>query len=244
MRTIEFIYDRDCPNVEGARAALREALRGAGLAPQWQEWDRADAQAPGYARSYGSPTILVDGRDIAGMEPSEAPSCRIYRHERGSTRGIPDRKLILTAMQNTTKPAKRVGGRMPALAALPAVGGALLPKLTCAACWPAYTALLGALGIEFADYTPYLLPVTMIALAVALFGLGWRARSRRGFGPLTLGIIASMVIVIGKFTFDSDTVAWIGAAVLIGATVWNLWPRHARTGNCGACCATETTENR
>ena len=41
MPTIEFIYDRDCPNVEGARAALRDALLALMRTPTWQEWDRA-----------------------------------------------------------------------------------------------------------------------------------------------------------------------------------------------------------
>jgi len=233
MPTIEFIYDRDCPNVEGARVELRRALQTAALKTSWQEWNRADEHAPEYVRAYGSPTILVDGKDIAGMPPGDASACRIYRNEQGNTRGIPDTQLILAALTNT-KPVAH--GRLQALAALPAVGGAVLPKLTCAACWPAYTALLGALGIEFVDYTPYLLQITVAALTVALFGLGWRAKARGGFGPLALGIAASAVILIGKFTFDSDVAAYGGAAALVGATVWNLWPRR-RTA-CGACCTT------
>ncbi len=236
MPTIEFIYDRDCPNVEGARTALRNALSALKHALVWQEWDRADQHAPEYVRAYGSPTILVDGKDIVGMEPSDAPSCRIYRNERGNTRGVPNPELILTAMQNTSETKKLAGGRMPALAMLPAVGGALLPKLTCAACWPAYAALLSALGVEFVDYTPYLLPITVVALGVALFGLGWRAHARRGYAPLLIGVIASIVILVGKFGLDSDVAAYLGAATLIGATVWNLWPRRERAG-CGACCA-------
>lgn len=239
MPTIEFIYDRDCPNVEDARIALRDALLALKRTPIWQEWDRADEHAPHYVRAYGSPTILVDGKDIAGMPPGDASACRIYRNEQGNTRGIPDTQLILAALRE--KPENRLSASgMRMLSALPAVGGALLPKLTCAACWPAYTALLGALGIEFVDYTPYLLPITTAALAVALFGLGWRAKSRRGFGPLALGIAASAVILVGKFAFDSDTTAYTGAAVLIGATVWNLWPLRTGAGRCGACCTAET----
>ncbi len=243
MPTIEFIYDRDCPNVEPARAALRDALSTLKRAAVWQEWDRADKHAPEYVRAYGSPTILVDGKDIAGMPPGDASACRIYRNEQGNTRGIPDTQLILAALQEKSRGGKPAG-MMRTLSALPAVGGALLPKLTCAACWPAYTALLSALGVEFVDYTPYLLPITVAALAIALFGLGWRAHARRGFGPLALGIVASAVIVIGKFAFDSDTTAYIGAAVLIGATVWNLWPRRANAGNCGACCTAEATGSK
>ena len=236
MPTIEFIYDRDCPNVEGARTALRDALRALKRTQVWQEWDRADQHAPEYVRAYGSPTILVDGKDIAGMPPGDASACRIYRNEHGNTRGVPDSQLILAAMQ-TSGNGKPAGGKMRALAMLPAVGGALLPKLTCAACWPAYAALLSALGVEFVDYTPYLLPITVVALGVALFGLGWRAHARRGYAPLLVGVIASIVILVGKFGLDSDIAAYLGAAALIGATVWNLWPRRRAAETCGACCA-------
>lgn len=226
MPTIEFIYDRDCPNVEGARAALRDALSPLKRTLVWQEWDRADRKAPAYVRAYGSPTILVDGKDIASMPPGDASACRVYRNERGNTRGIPDNQLILAAVQQTSGNGKRASGRMRALA--------MLPKLTCAACWPAYAALLSALGVEFVDYTPYLLPITVTALGVALFGLGWRAHARRGYAPLTVGVIASIVILVGKFGLDSDIAAYLGAVALISATVWNLWPTRR------ACCATTT----
>ncbi|OFZ91162.1 MAG: hypothetical protein A2W21_15090 [Betaproteobacteria bacterium RBG_16_66_20] len=56
---MEFIYDRDCPNGEGARAALRDAVRALKRTQVWQEWDRADASVPEYVRAYGSPTILL-----------------------------------------------------------------------------------------------------------------------------------------------------------------------------------------
>jgi hypothetical protein len=48
-------------------------------------------------------------------------------------------------------------------AAVPVLGAALLPKVVCAACWPAYTAALGAAGIEFFNYTPYIVPLTSFA---------------------------------------------------------------------------------
>ena len=46
MRKIELIYDNDCPNVEPARRALRDALSTLGLPLDWKEWDRADPQSP------------------------------------------------------------------------------------------------------------------------------------------------------------------------------------------------------
>lgn len=76
MPTVEFIYDRDCPNVEVARENLRRAFVEAGLPSRCQEWDRADADAPAHARRWGSPTVLVNGRDVAGAVASEAANCR------------------------------------------------------------------------------------------------------------------------------------------------------------------------
>lgn len=58
-------------------------------------------------------------------------------------------------------------------------GLALLPKLTCPVCWPAYTALLSSVGINFVDY-PYLLPTLTTFLAIALWALSYRAATRRG----------------------------------------------------------------
>ncbi len=238
MPSIEFIYDLDCPNVEGARQALRSALRLSGLTEQWREWNRADTAAPGHVRQYGSPTILVNGRDISGVRPAAAPSCRIYTDSAGHGRGIPPVDAIRQALEGT---GTNAGGRGSLVSALPAIGVALLPKLTCAACWPAYAALLGAMGVNFVDYTPWLLPVTATLLGLTLATLAWRAGRRRGYGPLWLGIAAAAVILVGKFAYQSDETAYAGAAVLLAAAVWNVWPRRRAEFSCPACESTSST---
>lgn len=82
---VELIHDADCPNTGRARAALRQAFAASGLVPAWTEWDRADPRCPVYARGYGSPTILVNGRDVVGDGPGEgAPSCRLYADHAGA----------------------------------------------------------------------------------------------------------------------------------------------------------------
>lgn len=98
MPQIEFIYDRDCPNVEDARIQLRLALGQSGLPATWQEWEHSDPASPAYARLYGSPSILIAGNDIAGEPPSENPSCRIYANTPGRNRGVPDASLINSAL--------------------------------------------------------------------------------------------------------------------------------------------------
>lgn len=225
MSKIEFIYDRDCPNIEDARAQLRLALQQSGLPAEWQEWEHNNPASPAYARLYGSPTVLVAGQDITGDSPSGDPSCRIYANTQGRNRGVPDATLIRAAlqrhMQSTPPPARR----LQFAALLPAIGAALLPKLTCPVCWPAYAAVLSALGVSFIDYTPYLLPLTMAFLAITLAMLAWRPR--RGYAPLVLGVVASAVVLVGKFLFDSDVAVYSGVALLVGASMWNAWPKKS-----------------
>ena len=80
---VELIWSADCPNVETARTRLRRALDRVGAPASWEEWDRDDPGAPDYVRQYGSPTILVDGRDVGGEEahPTGADCCRVYADE-------------------------------------------------------------------------------------------------------------------------------------------------------------------
>lgn len=120
-------------------------------------------------------------------------------------------------------------------AMLPTIGVALLPKLTCPACWPAYAGLLSSLGIGFVDYTPYLVPFTMAFLAISLSTMIYKARSRHGYRPLLLGLVAGAVLMVGKFGYDSDIAMYIGLAILVIASLWNTWPRKPATGNCAAC---------
>ena len=233
MPKIEFLYEKTCPNVADARDVLRAALMQAGLPAHWQEWEHSDPAAPDHARRYGSPTILVDGLDVAGEPPGDEPSCRIYAHEAGRQRGVPSLDLILRAL-NTPSPAN--GNRITrrgaqTLAFLPAAGAALLPKLSCPACWPAYAALLSSLGVGFVDYTPWLFPATVMFLAFTLALLAWRPR--RSYWPLILGLGASAVVLIGSFAFDSESAVYAGIALLAGASAWNAWP--ARRAACPAC---------
>jgi len=233
MPKIEFIYEQSCPNVADARAQLRLALEQSGLPAHWQEWEHNDPKSPAYARRYGSPSILVDGEDVSGEPVSEdvqssagtaAPNCRIYTNTQGRNRGVPDATLIRTALENCMEnsTSSLPAGRIQLASLLPAVGAALLPKLTCPACWPAYAALLSALGVGFIDYTPYLLSLTLVFLGVTLAILAWRPR--RGYAPLVLGLFAAAVMLIGKFFFDSDIATYAGVALLVGASTWNAWP--------------------
>lgn len=223
MPNVEFIYEKTCPNIEAARRRLIEAFGIAGMRSVWSEWEVSDPRAPSHLRTYGSPTILVDGRDIAGLSAEQAQSCcRIYALQ-GEERGVPPLDMIVAAL--TASPREPRGMKLNA-AMLPSIGAALLPKLTCPACWPAYAGLLSSLGVGFFDYTPYLMPLTGFFLFIAVFALAYKADRRRGYLPFALGTAGALLVMIGKFGFDSDYAMWAGLSVLIGASVWNTWPRR------------------
>lgn len=67
MPRVELIYESGCAQLVAARAAIRSALTVAGFPLMWQEWDRAESEAPSYARAYPSPTVLVAGREVTGQ---------------------------------------------------------------------------------------------------------------------------------------------------------------------------------
>ncbi len=98
---VELVYDRDCPNVEAARAHLRQAFVQIGESPEWQEWDRESADAPAYVKQYGSPTVLIDGRDVAGTgTEAESNCCRVYARADGRLQGVPPVEEIQAALRD------------------------------------------------------------------------------------------------------------------------------------------------
>ena len=230
---IELIYQASSPTRRG-RGPLSERLSAALVASPCGQSGSATRRGPQRTRGpYGSPTILVEGRDVLGAVPGDGgASCRLY----GSGReGVPPVSAIVSALESVSAGRARSGWSR-ALAMLPGAGIALLPVGACPACWPAYAGLLGSLGLGFLLDSSYLLPLTGLFLVMALVALGYRAAGRRGYGPLAVGVGAATAIMIGKFALASSAILYLGLAFLIGASIWNTWPlRAARTGSCGNC---------
>lgn len=103
MPKIELIYDADCPNVDRARARLREAIDALGQDLEWTEWVSDDPALPSYAIGHGSPTILVDGCDVSLGSP-RGRSYRGYEQPDGSLDSAPPRESIIAALRPSTKP--------------------------------------------------------------------------------------------------------------------------------------------
>ncbi len=99
MKTVELITDPDCPNVEATRTQLRRALAALDLPVEWEEWDRASPDAPAHALRYGSPTVLVNGRDVVGDgTEADANCCRVYTDADGGLQGTPSVEAIKAAL--------------------------------------------------------------------------------------------------------------------------------------------------
>jgi hypothetical protein len=237
MLSVELIYFPGCPNVAEARSHLARAFAEAKLTPRWSEFRTDDPDLPGHARGYGSPTIFVNGRDVTGAAPNDsAEACRLYSDETGRRSGIPSLASIVGALMKVQRAHEPIRPWRRNLALLPGFGFALLPKLACPACWPAYAGILGSLGLGFLIGTRWLLPLTATFLAVAVGVLAYRAPARHGLRPFALGIAAAGLVLAGKFAFDRDPAMYGGLALLVTASIWNTWPVRGPSGaSCPAC---------
>jgi mercuric ion transport protein len=108
MPRVELLYDDDCPNVDLARSNLRQAFGLAGLTPNWSEHRIGPAGAPARLRGYGSPTVLVDGADVAGVAAGDDQCCRVY-DAGGQMSKAPATDLIADALRKSAIPQDRGG---------------------------------------------------------------------------------------------------------------------------------------
>lgn len=86
--------------------------------------------------------------------------------------------------------------------------------------------------------TAYLLPLTATFLVVAVGSLAFRSRRRNGYGPFAFGTVAALLLLAGKFIFQSNPAMYVSAGLLFAASVWNAWPRRTAASNSAA--STET----
>lgn len=234
---IELVYDQDCPNIRDTRCNLMIALVATGWPVEWTEWNQSDPGAPERVRRFGSPTILVDGADIVGGQGlHEGRFCRMYRRADQQICGVPPPDLIAAALPKRTRPPAKVGSWLRKLTPVPSVGIALLPKLACPACWPAYAGWLSTVGLGFLISGTNLFRLTAGCLALALGAIAFQAFARRRSGPLILAAIAAVGIVIGKFVVNSSTALYMSASVFVCASVLNAWPIRTKVAaGCHEC---------
>ena len=78
---VEILYVAECPSHPATVKLVREVLGSQGLAADIQEVLVADERMANKLRFCGSPTVRINGRDVAGMTAEAqnfALSCRLY----------------------------------------------------------------------------------------------------------------------------------------------------------------------
>jgi hypothetical protein len=100
---LQLLYFQGCPNVELSRelaASVVADYPGVVL-------DELDVQArttPEELRSWGSPTFLLGGQDIAGGTPSGS-CCRLYDQHHPDSRGVPSEEMLRRALDQVNDSA-------------------------------------------------------------------------------------------------------------------------------------------
>lgn len=97
---LQLLYFDGCPNVELARVCAQSVLEDF-PSIKLEEVDVRAAATPPELQKWGSPTLLLAGRDIAGESPAGA-CCRLYDSHHPDSRGVPSPDLIRRALRDVS----------------------------------------------------------------------------------------------------------------------------------------------
>lgn len=122
-------------------------------------------------------------------------------------------------------------GKIGAASVGPGIGAAILAKASCPLCYPAIGGFLSSIGLGFLFEGVYFYVLVSVFISLSLFGLAFRAQSRRGYNPLWLGLVGIVSGVLGRY-FSIDLIFYTGVTILILASIWNIVPKKE---NCNAC---------
>ena len=93
-----------CPNAAAARELLRRVLESSNVLAEIEEVDTSAPETPERLRGWSSPTILIDGMDIEGLERPATASCRLYRDPAGRLSGVPPEATLQAALARIRTP--------------------------------------------------------------------------------------------------------------------------------------------
>jgi hypothetical protein len=83
--------------------------------------------------------------------------------------------------------------------------------------------VLSSLGVGFVSTDRGLTALTLLLLVMGLASLGWSWRAHRHSGPLVIGGIGAVLLVLGRLTWDLPLLLYAGAGLVLVGSVWNLW---------------------
>jgi len=104
---IEVLYVLDCPHYPAAMAKLKTVLAAQGISVPICEVLVANPRMAEALKFRGSPTIRINGRDIAGESEAQhfAVSCRLYPGE--ELPGVPPAEMIHRAVREAMRGEKQ-----------------------------------------------------------------------------------------------------------------------------------------
>jgi len=115
--------------------------------------------------------------------------------------------------------ALRIRNRRTALLTISSALFAVAPK--CPICFLAYFGIFGVAAASTSAYRVWLPPVTGFWLALTIVMLGFQRRGKHRYGPVITGVVAALLLLIGKFMLDSQVMTFAGLVTFLGAAVWN-----------------------
>ena len=113
MRTpaVELLWWAGCPSTDRARAELEQAIHDVGLSGVTVSRTEIGTDEEARARGFvGSPTILIDGVDVASPGPDEPVmlACRVYRLRDGRVSPTPDPDDMRDALRRAARALQEV----------------------------------------------------------------------------------------------------------------------------------------
>lgn len=99
--------------------------------------------------------------------------------------------------------------------------GAAFAALCCLGL-PAVLSVVTAIGLGFLIHDAILLPLLIVSLIVALWGLASGWRRHRHAAPLVLGGTAATTLVMFSYVYQSRVVTFVAIAGLMAASVTNI----------------------
>lgn len=240
---IDLVWERGCPNADAARSVVRQALGEAGLEPQWTEWEIGADELPAFARGFGSPTILVDQHDVAGLAGGGSDdACRIYLDD-GEMSGVPSVETVVRRLLGdaTGPPSLDAGGTKTDVAvSAGAAVAAVAAILSSACCWLpllliGFGVSAGGVAALFEAYRAPLLIGTGLLLSTAFY-FAYRPQPACGRGG-SCATPKRRLVKMNRFILWSATVLVVGFASFPG------W-MHLVVGSSGAGAAAGETETR
>lgn len=101
---VEVLYVSQCPSHPAAVKLVKDVLAAEGVAAEIQEVLVRDDEMASQLRFIGSPTIRINGRDVAGESHSAknfALSCRLYPGSKQT--GLPPAEMVHQAVAQARK---------------------------------------------------------------------------------------------------------------------------------------------